>query len=152
MTGLSSRLKGQRGEREVAEILRKYGFAARRGTQYRGEEEPDVVAALPGCRIEVKRQERLNIWDALRQVDDAIPADDDETIPLLVFRRNRTRWYACLPLEDLLCLLAQMLQRVTLDQHAEVLAAQERPAFEEGRRVGYNEGLAALYNAWEEPE
>ena len=108
MPGLTARMKGQRGEREVAEILRRFGFEARRGYQARGEEEPDVVTALPGFRIEVKRQERLNIWQALRQVDDAIDPADDETVPLLVFRRNRSRWYACLPFEDFLRTLKQM--------------------------------------------
>jgi Holliday junction resolvase len=114
MGGLTSRLKGQRGEREVAEILRRHGFQARRGFQARGEEEPDVVTALPGFRIEVKRCERLDLWRALRQIDDAIDPEDDVTVPLLVFRRNRSRWYAALPFEDLLDLIARVVETTRL--------------------------------------
>jgi Holliday junction resolvase len=101
--GLSSRIKGQVGEREVAAILRKHGFEARRGTQSRGgQEEADVVCSLPGYRLEVKRTERLNIWAALRQCDDDIDPADDDTVPVVCFRRNRSKWYAALPLEDFL--------------------------------------------------
>jgi len=102
-SGLTSRMKGQRGEREVASILRRHGFEARRGTQTRGgTEEPDVVCDLPGHHIEVKRQERLNIWAALEQADNDIDPADDDTVPAVVFRRNRSRWYVCLPFEDYL--------------------------------------------------
>jgi Holliday junction resolvase len=101
--GLTSRMKGQRGEREIAAILRAHGFEARRGTQTRGgTEEPDVVCSLPGYRLEVKRTERLNIWAAIKQCDDDIDPADDDTVPVVVFRRNRSQWYACLPLEDFL--------------------------------------------------
>lgn len=101
--GLSSRMKGQRGERAVAAILREHGFEAHRGSQSRGgQEEADVVSSLPGYRIEVKWQERLNIWAACQQCDDDIDPADDDTVPLVVFKRNRSRWYACLPLEDFL--------------------------------------------------
>lgn len=103
MSGLTSRHKGQRGEREVADILRKYGHDARRGFQSRGgKEEPDVVSSLPNHRLEVKRQEKLNIWQSLLQCEDDLPADDDATIPAVVFRRNRSRWYIALPFEDYL--------------------------------------------------
>lgn len=101
--GLASRMKGQRGEREIAAILRAHGFDARRGTQTRGgQEEADVVSSLPGYRLEVKRTERLNIWAAIQQCDDDLDPADDDTVPVVVFRRNRSRWYACLPLEDFL--------------------------------------------------
>lgn len=101
--GLTSRVKGQRGEREVSAILRAHGFEARRGTQTRGgKEEPDVVTSLPGYRLEVKRTERLNIWAAIQQCDDDLDPADDDTVPVVVFRRNRSRWYICLPFEDFL--------------------------------------------------
>ena len=61
---VNSRAKGARGERELAEILRCYGFSARRGQQYRGGADSPDVMGLPGIHIEVKRVERLNIYDA----------------------------------------------------------------------------------------
>ena len=37
--GKTSREKGKRGEREVAGLLRSYGYDARRGVQYHGGED-----------------------------------------------------------------------------------------------------------------
>jgi len=51
---------------------------------------------------EVKRRERLNIWQALDQATSEAPAG---TIPVLHFRRNRGQWFACLPLADFLAVL-----------------------------------------------
>lgn len=100
----SSRDKGQRGEREVAAILRARGIDAKRGWQSRGggKEEPDVVCDWPGWRLEVKRQEKLNIWSAFQQADDDLDPADDETIPAVVFRRNRSPWMIALRFDDLL--------------------------------------------------
>jgi len=50
--------------------------------------------------IEVKNQERLNIWDALKQSENHSEATD--LTPLLVFRRNRSELYVTLKLEDFL--------------------------------------------------
>lgn len=105
--GARSRSKGQRGEREVAALLRARGIAAKRGYQSRGggSEEPDVVCDLPNHRLEVKRQERLNIWAAFAQADDDCGPADDETVPAVVFRRNRSPWMVCLRFADYLDLL-----------------------------------------------
>ncbi len=105
--GARSRSKGQRGEREVAALLRARGIAAKRGYQSRGggSEEPDVVCDLPNHRLEVKRQERLNIWAAFAQADDDCDPGDDETVPAVVFRRNRSPWMVCLRFADYLDLL-----------------------------------------------
>ena len=99
--GKRSRDKGQRGEREVAEVLRRYGVEAKRGYQARGgSDEADVEHSMPGIRLEVKRTETLRLWEALTQAERDLDPADDVTVPVLVFRRNRSRWYACLPLED----------------------------------------------------
>jgi Holliday junction resolvase len=103
-----SRDKGQRGEREVCAILRDHGFVARRGTQSRGgTEEEDVVCSLPGFRLEVKRTEKLAIWAALTQCERDLDPEDDATIPAVCFRRNRSRWFIALPLDDLLELVRE---------------------------------------------
>jgi hypothetical protein len=49
--------------------------------------------------IEAKNQEKLNIWDSLKQAEHN---STDTRIPLLVFKRNRSKIYACLLFEDLL--------------------------------------------------
>jgi len=47
--------------------------------------------------VECKNQEKLSIWDALKQ---ATANCKDNTTPLLVFSRNHTKTYVALPLED----------------------------------------------------
>ena len=65
--GKPSRDKGKRGEREIAGLLRDYGYDARRGVQYHGgADSPDVVG-LPGVHIEVKRTETLSLYPAMEQ-------------------------------------------------------------------------------------
>ena len=66
MSKINSRRKGAQGERELAKKLREYGFDCRRGQQYSGIGGEDVVG-LDGIHIEVKRVERLNIYDAVDQ-------------------------------------------------------------------------------------
>lgn len=94
--GKTSRDKGKRGEREVASLLRYYGYDARRGVQYHGgEESPDVVG-LPGIHIEVKRTERLDLYGAMAQSK----ADSGEDMPIVIHRRNNCEWLVIQPLED----------------------------------------------------
>lgn len=52
--------------------------------------------------IECKAQENLNIWSALIQAESNTKKG---RIPLLIFKRNRTKTYCCLSFEDLLGLL-----------------------------------------------
>ena len=49
---MNSRQKGARGERELAGILRDYGFDSRRGQQYCGLNGDADVIGLPGIHIE----------------------------------------------------------------------------------------------------
>ena len=92
----ASREKGKRGEREVASLLREYGYDARRGQQYHGgQDSPDVVG-LPGTHIEVKRTERLDLYGALAQSK----ADAGEDMPIVVHRKNNSEWVVIQPLKD----------------------------------------------------
>lgn len=96
--GINSRLKGAKGEREVARILRKYGYTdARRGQQFSGANgDPDVVG-LPGVHLEVKRVERLNIDNAMAQsMNDA---REGET-PVVVHRKDGKKWLVTMTLDD----------------------------------------------------
>jgi len=63
----TSRDKGKRGEREVAELLRDCGIPARRGVQYAGRPDSPDVVGLDGVHIEVKRCEALRLYPALEQ-------------------------------------------------------------------------------------
>lgn len=48
---MNSRSKGARGEREVAGILREYGYPCRRGQQYSGANGDADVVGLPRTHI-----------------------------------------------------------------------------------------------------
>ena len=47
----NSREKGARGERELARVLRQYGYNSRRGQQYSGANGDADVVGLPGIHI-----------------------------------------------------------------------------------------------------
>lgn len=79
---ISSREMGQNGE-----DIRKHTEKAK--------------ASIP-FSTECKAQENLNIWKALKQAE--ANAKEGE-IPLLVFKRNRTKIYATLELDHLLELI-----------------------------------------------
>ena len=98
-----SRDKGKVGEREVAQLLRDYGFEARRGVQFQGGPgSPDVVHSIPNVHIEVKRCETLSLYKALDQARAEKRPDD---MPVVLHRRNSREWVAILPAADLLRLL-----------------------------------------------
>lgn len=95
---MNSREKGKRGERELAGKLREYGYNCRRTQQYCGNtgEASDVVG-LPGIHIECKRNERLNIYDAMAQAKG--DAKEGE-IPTVMWRKNNSEWLVTMTLAD----------------------------------------------------
>ena len=96
--GRSQQRKGARGELELAELLKGYGFDVKRGGSMSFGAVPDLVG-LPGVHIEVKRVERLNVDNAMQQaVDDAARFGDG--IPVLFHRRNRRPWLVTMQLDD----------------------------------------------------
>jgi hypothetical protein len=101
----TERRKGAVAEREVLTILHAAGWPhAQRTSNGRDQAgRGDITAGPPGCHIEIKRQERLNVPKALAQaIGDAHRLD----IPIVVHRPSRHDWMATLPLDDLLDLLA----------------------------------------------
>ena len=51
--------------------------------------------------VECKNQEKLNIWSALEQAE----TNSSNHVPLVIFKRNRTKTYAVLEFDKLLELL-----------------------------------------------
>lgn len=91
--------KGKAGEREWRDELRKLGCEnARRGRQFSGSpDSPDVVNGIPGTHVEVKREERLNVYDA---IDQAV-RDSGARVPYVAHRRNRRPWLITIRAQDL---------------------------------------------------
>lgn len=101
---MNSKNKGSRGERELAEKLREYGFDAHRGQQFSGGYDSPDVYGLPGIHIECKRVERLNISEAYHQAErDA----EGKAIPAVFHRRNREKWMVTLSLDDFMEIYAE---------------------------------------------
>lgn len=94
---MNSRAKGSKGEREIAKILRDYGFDARRSVQYSGANGDADVIGIDGIHIECKRVERLNIYEAMEQSQR--DARENET-PVVIHRKNRKPWLVTMTLED----------------------------------------------------
>lgn len=112
--GLAQRNKGKRGEREAAaEIRRLFGVEARRGRQYQGgDDSPDVVSAIAGVHLEVKRTEALRLHGAIEQA----AAEAGQKVPIVLHKANRRPWLAIVRLDDLPRLATQLY--LTLASHA----------------------------------
>ena len=94
---MNSRNKGARGERELAEKLREYGYTTRRGQQYSGANGDADVVGVEGIHIECKRVEKLNLDDALAQ---SIRDARDGEMPVVMHRKNRQEWKVTMRLDD----------------------------------------------------
>lgn len=96
--GRKSKRKGAAGERELANLLKDYGYDCRRGRQYDGAGAADVIG-LDGIHIEVKRVERLNLSAALEQSRRDAKGME---IPIVCHRKNREGWQVTMGLEEFL--------------------------------------------------
>ena len=96
--GKSQQRKGRRGEEELADVLREYGYDIQRGGSMTFGEVPDLVG-LPGVHIECKRVEKLNIDQAMQQaITDAERFNDG--VPIVFHRKNRRPWLVTLRLSN----------------------------------------------------
>ena len=99
---MNSKQKGNRGERELAEELRKFGYDTRRGHQYNGLTDEADVVGIPGLHIEVKRVEKgLNLEKALEQ--STRDAKESE-VPVVIHRRNYEQWKVTMSLGEFIAL------------------------------------------------
>ena len=93
----NSRAKGARGERELANLLKEYGYECRRGQQFCGANGDADVVGLPNVHIECKRVEKLNIDKAMQQsMDDA----RDNEVPVVMHRKDRQRWLVTMTMDE----------------------------------------------------
>ena len=92
---MNSRQKGARGERELSNALRSYGYETRRGQQFSGINGDADVVGLPGVHIECKRVEKLNIDNAIEQsIRDARYGEK----PTVMHRKNGKQWLVTMTL------------------------------------------------------
>lgn len=94
---INSRQKGAAGERELANKLKEYGFACRRGQQFSGASGDADVIGLDKIHIECKRAERLNLSKAMSQ---SIRDCSNGNIPVVMHRKNREDWLVTMQLSQ----------------------------------------------------
>jgi hypothetical protein len=116
--GAMQRRKGAAAEREWAAYCRDHYLLAhsRRTAQRMGAPDSNDVVSWPGTFCEVKRVEKLNIEDAVKQAEAdcvggawvgelngvAVSLPVRTAIPYVAHRRNRTDWLVTLRAADLL--------------------------------------------------
>ena len=107
---MNSNQKGKRFEREIAKIInKKFDSDVRRtpcsgGLSFKGD-IIDLCGPLKEFHFECKNQEKMNIWDALRQAEGDAPG---AKTPLVVFTKNFEDTYVALRLNDLLDLIKEI--------------------------------------------
>jgi hypothetical protein len=112
ITRAASKAKGRRGVWEVRDLLLKYA----------PDLKPDDIAipggSSPGAdlhlspaakelypfAIEVKYQESISIWAAIKQALSHV-IDHSGCIPLLFFKRNRSKLMVCMEAEEFIRLI-----------------------------------------------
>lgn len=102
MGGKKSQAKGANGERELASILKSYGYDIQRGGSLSFGEKPDL-SGLCGVHIECKRCEQLRLSEWLRQATTDAERFGDG-LPAVFFRRSREPWAVVMGLADWLTL------------------------------------------------
>ena len=93
---INSRQKGAVAEREIANILKEYGYETRRGQQFSGKNGDADVVGLPDIHLEIKRVEKLNLENAMEQ--SKRDAREGE-IPVVMHRKNRKPWLVTMELD-----------------------------------------------------
>ena len=109
---INSKAKGAKGERELANKLKEYGYNTRRGQQYNGLEGEDVVG-LDYIHIECKRVERLNLEEAMLQAKrDA----ENGQLPTVFHRKNRGKWLVTMELDSWIKLYNEYYSSMKLEE------------------------------------
>lgn len=107
---INSKAKGKQGELEAVRLCRSEGFDCHRTAQYCGnvpEGSADIVG-LPLIHVEVKRNEHLNIDDALSQ-STRDSGKTDHGIPIVLHRKNNTKWKVTMDAHDWFTLYREWL-------------------------------------------
>ena len=96
---MNSKRKGSAAEREVCDIFKAAGYDSHRNNQMfiGGFFNPDIsVTGFDQYHFEIKRVERLNISEAMRQAQ----SDCGNRIPAVIHRRSREPWLITMDLND----------------------------------------------------
>lgn len=99
---MNSCRKGKVGEREWRDVLRSFGWEARRGQQFCGtKDSPDVVSNNP-IVFEVKRVEKFSPRDLLNWVSKAKQDQQGLNLTAVAHRTNGGEWLLTFNANDFL--------------------------------------------------
>ena len=105
----SAKSKGRRLQNQIKELLLE-SFKELEPDDVRsaimGETGEDIKLSPAARRqipysFECKKQEKINIWESLNQAEE----NSGDYPPVLIFKRNRSKTYAVLELEDFIDLI-----------------------------------------------
>ena len=105
---INSQKKGANYERKIAKAFGKiYGKLKRTplsgGMDWKGDIQA-IESDMP-FSIECKKQEKLNIWKALKQAEEDC---ENDKIPIVVFARNRSKDYVVIELSNFVDIVKNM--------------------------------------------
>ena len=111
---MNSKQKGNRREREFAEICREQGFIEARRTQQfcgnSGTDSSDVVG-LPYIHCEVKGTQATSFNQFLKQAKRDSKKKGKDELPVVFYKRNNQPWMAVMDLEDWFKVYKSYLER-----------------------------------------
>ena len=119
MGKINSKRKGAEGEREAAMLLRFHGYDCRRGQQYNGADGSADVIGLPYVHLEIKRVEKLNLYDAMAQSKHDAEAAGQGEIPVVMHRKNHCRWLITLDFDDFIRIYREFEASMRLKEEEE---------------------------------
>jgi Holliday junction resolvase len=94
---VNSKQKGKRGELELANVLKKWGYDCHRGQQFKGTPDSPDIIGLPGIHIECKRVQALNLDKAMEQATNERKPSE---WPTVFHRKNGQPWMVTMRLDD----------------------------------------------------
>lgn len=96
---INSREKGARFERELAKLLKEYGYDCERTAQHSGKtgQAPDVIG-LPDIHIEAKHQEKMELYKWMEQAKR--DAKGNGRLPAVFHKKNRAEILVTMELDD----------------------------------------------------
>ena len=105
----SAKNKGKRLQNKIRDlILEKFDSLEQDDVRSitMGDSGEDILLSPAARRlfpfsVECKNQEKLNIWEALSQAEE----NSGVSTPVLIFKRNRSKTYAVLPIEEFINLI-----------------------------------------------
>ena len=99
--GKISKDKGKRFERQVASLLRDYGYPAHRTAQFRGNTgRAGDVEGVPHVHIECKHQERMCLYDWISQSSADAAAEGKGNLPAVIHKANNKLILVTMSFED----------------------------------------------------